>query len=201
MIKLNEFEIATWWLRYHGVEKENIDSFQVIGYSLGARMAMYLAKLFPHRLEGLYLFAPDGFKKMPMQNFIEHYKIGIYLFQGFVKRPKSFHYLVKTLRKIKFISQRLHDFVLRKTETIEQRKQLFGSWQTYKQFHLSAFEINKVLANLPNVHLVFGKNDGVIPVSNLKTYDVKDEQLLLLNKGHDLFDAAALKALRLRLNF
>ena len=159
------------------------------------------AHLFPHRLNGLYLFAPDGFKKMPMQNFIEHYKLGIYLFKGFVKRPKSFHYLVKALRKINFISQRLHDFVLRKTDTIVQREQLYGSWQTYKEFHLSKIDINEILENSPNVHLIFGQNDGVIPLSNLEFYNVRDEQLLILKKGHDLFDDSVLKTLQSRLNF
>ena len=95
-----------------------------MGYSLGSRFSLYLAHLFPNRVEGIYLFAPDGFKKLPLQNFIEHNKLGIYLFKTFVSSPKFFHNSVKFLRRRKLIRQRLHDFVLRKTASVDQRNQL-----------------------------------------------------------------------------
>ena len=182
-------------------EKEKIDSFQLMGYSLGARMALYLASLFTDRIEGMYLFAPDGFKKMPLQNFIEHNKLGVFLFGTFVKKPIFFHASVKFLRKGKIIRQRLHDFVIRKTANTTQREQLYNSWQTYKNLHLPKDKIDKVLENIPNLYLVFGKKDAVIPPTNLEQYKVRENQLILLDTGHDLFDDEALKTLRSKLNF
>lgn len=182
-------------------EEHKIKSFQVMGYSLGARFSLYLAYLFPERIKGLYLFAPDGFKKMPLQNFIEHYKLGMYLFKAFVTSPKFFHLSVRVLRKHKIIRQRLHDFVLRKTEFHNQRIQLYQSWQTYKNLHLRMEEVNFLLEKLDNIHLVFGQYDAVIPLSNLNPYNITKNQLVVLEKGHDLFDEEALKILRSRLKF
>lgn len=196
---LREEEINIYFQNFF--KQNEIKLFQIMGYSLGARFAMHLANLFPDKVEGLYLFAPDGFKKLPLQTFIEQNTIGINLFRSFIRKPIFFHASVKLLRKARIISQRLHDFVIRKTSDFNQRKQLYDSWQTYKKFHLPIDKIKLLLDNLDNVRLVFGLFDAVIPTSNLKDYKVKENQLIIVNKGHDLFDAESLKVLQSRLNF
>lgn len=181
--------------------ENKIEKFELLGYSLGARVAMFIASVFNSDVDGLYLFAPDGFKKMPLQNFIEHNLIGIQLFKRFVDHPSSVHTSIKYLRKLKVIRQRLHDFVLRKTHTLEQREQLYNSWQVYKNLHLSKGQINSLLSTISNGVLIFGDYDAVIPKSNLNRYSLNKEQLLVINKGHDLFDTESLKVLQDRLKF
>ena len=181
--------------------EKNITNFEIIGYSLGSRIGLYLAYVFPQKVKGIYLFAPDGFKKMPLQNFIEHNFFGIYLFKTFVRKPKPFHLLIKSLRKIKIIKQRLHDFVLRKTTLKQQRIQLYRSWQTYKCMHLSSKKISNLLQNIPKIVLLFGKYDAVIPLANLNKHKIDKESIICLNKGHDLFDKEALQILQKRLDF
>ena len=63
----------------------------------------------------------------------------------------------------------------------------------------------KLSASNPEIHYRGGKVldnfDAVIPASNLTSYEVKEGQLILVNKGHDLFDSESLKMLQTRLNF
>ena len=183
------------------LDKKNIDYFELMGYSFGARICLYLTHLFKHRVEGMYLYAPDGFRKLPLQNFAEQNRLGNRLFLSFVRKPSWFHASIRFLRHSKFIRQRLHDFVLRKTASLQQREQLYSSWLAYKHMHLHKQEINGLLRNVPNVFLIFGKYDAVIPVENIKPYDTSKCTVLQLDKGHDLFNEEALTVLQKQLNF
>ena len=52
----------SFWKKLLGLflEKENIEDFHVMGFSLGARLALTSFEMFPSKVKKLYLLAPDG---------------------------------------------------------------------------------------------------------------------------------------------
>jgi pimeloyl-ACP methyl ester carboxylesterase len=138
-------------------------TMQLLGYSMGGRIAMQLLQLTPKEITKLVLVAPDGLHKNKWQWIATRTKIGNRLFHYFMLHPGVVLGLMDAGAKLGLYSRSLHKFVHYYLDDAEQRLTLYRRWTTMRKFRPDKDLLRSIiLENKIPVQLLFGKYDHVI---------------------------------------
>lgn len=145
------------------LEEEGVKDFDLLGYSMGGRIAMTTLLLMPERVRSLLLIAPDGIKINALYKFASGTKLGRWIYRGLIRNPKSLFRLADRLHKWKFINDKLHRFVYVHLDSLEKRQLVYDVWLIHKDM----FPDLRAVAALVRegevrFNMVFGKHDSVI---------------------------------------
>lgn len=110
------------------LSENNIESFHLMGYSLGGRIAMVTGELFPNETLSIHLFSPDGLHKSNTFKFANEWKIGRSIFQFLVERIQAVVPIVKLLNNLKILSDTKRKFVLYQLENPERVEKVKIVW-------------------------------------------------------------------------
>ncbi len=163
------------------LQKESIDTFHLVGYSMGGKFALLSYELLPERISSLSLLAPDGIKT-GLWYSMSNYPSGIHpLFKQVVFRPKRFFTLVDGLKTAGLLQKSLVKFVKTQLETRSKRAQAYLVWKVLGGLHLQLGTIIHQLRQHPiPVTLVLGEFDRMVSPKNLERFSAKVPQLKLL---------------------
>ena len=175
------------------LQQESIDTFHLVGYSMGGKFALLSYELLPKRIISLSLLAPDGIKT-GLWYSMSNYPSGIHpLFKQVVFRPKRFFTLVDGLKTAGLLQKSLVKFVKTQLETRSKRAQAYLVWKVLGGLHLQLGTIIKQLRKHPiPVHVFLGEFDRMVSPKNLERFTAKVPQLKLVHLpvGHgQLIDA------------
>ena len=175
------------------LQQESIDTFHLVGYSMGGKFALLSYELLPKRIISLSLLAPDGIKT-GLWYSMSNYPSGIHpLFKQVVFRPKRFFTLVDGLKTAGLLQKSLVKFVKTQLETRSKRAQAYLVWKVLGGLHLQLGTIIRQLRQRPiPITLVLGEFDRMVSPKNLERFTAKVPQLRLLQLpvGHgQLIDA------------
>lgn len=174
-------------------------SIALLGYSIGARIALFIASCRPERIRELWLLAPDGLPVSLAYRFLTSTWVGLFIFRRFVGRPGLARFLVYLGLRCRVFSKKTGNFYLKEMETSQKRRQLYNTWIAYR----SALPDRKVLfeANRSGqlaVTGVLGRTDVVIPFrKTLRRMRAVFPELALLelDLGHNLLSEKAARVL------
>ena len=163
------------------LQQESIDTFHLVGYSMGGKFALLSYELLPKRIISLSLLAPDGIKT-GLWYSMSNYPSGIHpLFKQVVFRPKRFFTLVDGLKTAGLLQKSLVKFVKTQLETRSKRAQAYLVWKVLGGLHLQLGTIIRQLRQRPiPVTLVLGEFDRMVSPKNLERFTAKVPQLRLL---------------------
>jgi len=163
------------------LQQESIDTFHLVGYSMGGKFALLSYELLPERIISLSLLAPDGIKT-GLWYSMSNYPSGIHpLFKQVVFRPKRFFTLVDGLKTAGLLQKSLVKFVKTQLETRSKRAQAYLVWKVLGGLHLQLGTIIRQLRQRPiPVTLVLGEFDRMVSPKNLERFTAKVPQLRLL---------------------
>lgn len=169
------------------LDSHGIASFDVLGFSLGAKFALATLEAFPQRTHEIILLAPDGIKTN-MWYSLATYPLALRkVFRSMIKNPTRFYTIANFAWRTKLIDKGLHRFATAQMNTEEKRSQVYHAWVVFR--HLT-FKIDTI-ARLINTHsirliMILGKHDNVITAKNMNrlVHRVKNHQLEKLNTGH-----------------
>ena len=163
------------------LQQESIDTFHLVGYSMGGKFALLSYELLPKRIISLSLLAPDGIKT-GLWYSMSNYPSGIHpLFKQVVFRPKRFFTLVDGLKTAGLLQKSLVKFVKTQLETRSKRAQAYLVWKVLGGLHLQLGTIIRQLRQHPiPVTLVLGDFDRMVSPKNLERFTAKVPQLRLL---------------------
>ncbi|HEK19483.1 alpha/beta fold hydrolase [Mucilaginibacter sp.] len=168
---------ADEWFKQHGKQR-----FSVMGYSIGANLALILAEEYPELIDEIILMAPDGLAVYKGFKILLHKPWGKYLFKTVTKSKWLAPSLLKNLKRVNFIDDSLYTIAYNEIDT--ERKRL-DVYYTLNLIRLLKPDVQKV-ASLINQHhikctLVFGKHDNLFPkkaalpfISSLKNAGVHE---------------------------
>ncbi len=141
-----------------------IQRMSLLGYSLGGRVALTLLEHLPERLSQVFLAAPDGLKTRPWYRGLAASRVGRSAYKRFVVSPGVVHTLLKALRAVRLLNDRLTRFLLGQTDSRAKRQLVHDVWLSYRLLEpdLAAVAAQVKAHRIP-VHLYFGKLDRVIP--------------------------------------
>lgn len=144
----------------------NADRFSVLGFSLGGRIILSFLPAFHSRIDRILLLAPDGLFISPWYTFITRTALGKFIFRRVMKNPKHFFTLAGIVRSLGLVGEKQYKFALGNFDTAEKRELVYKVWMFYRNL----LPDYKKLADLykerdPDLTLVFGKKDTIIPES------------------------------------
>lgn len=169
------------------LQQESIETFHLVGYSMGGKFALLSYELLPERISSLRLIAPDGIKT-GLWYSMSSYPSGIHLlFKRVVFRPKRFFTLVDGLKTAGLLEKSLVKFVKTQLETRSKRAQVYLVWKVVGGLHLHLGAIIRELRQHPIPATVFlGDFDNMVSPKNLARFTAKvpNLRLILLPVGH-----------------
>ncbi|MBD1394322.1 alpha/beta fold hydrolase [Mucilaginibacter glaciei] len=150
---------AEEWFKVHGRQR-----FSVMGYSIGANIALILVELYPDLVDEVILMAPDGLSVYKGFHFLTYQPVGRFLFRQVTKSKWLAPSLLKNLKKINFIDDSLYQIAYNEIDTEQKRQDVY---YTLNLIRLLKPDIHKI-AQFINQHpikcrLIFGKHDNLFP--------------------------------------
>ena len=172
------------------IEKNSITCFSLMGYSLGGKIALSLLQLFPNSIKEIYLLAPDGIILNRWYNFTSRSSTGRAIYKHITDKPNGYFFLLKTLKNIGFIREKMYAFLLDNMKTKEKRQLVYDIWLTFSLIKPNITLIQEIIIkNNITCHLFFGKHDNIIKPKIGKEFTSKipdNSTFHLVDCGHVL---------------
>lgn len=156
-------------IEWRAIVEELLNEFQVekfglIGYSMGARVAMMTLLAMPERTTSLLLLAPDGFKKNLLYLFASGTAMGRALYRLMIRKPWILFGVAGGLNRLGLLSDKLFRFVHLNLDTLEKRQLVYHVWLIYRQFFPNQAELGATIRNYGiKCAIIFGRYDSIIP--------------------------------------
>jgi pimeloyl-ACP methyl ester carboxylesterase len=171
--------------------------YELIGYSLGGRVALKIFELFPSRIKRIYLLAADGLRINRVYTFLTGSQVGRMLFRRAVQNPARLFRLASFFRRTTIINPKKYEFALGNFDTDIKRKKVYNVWMTFRRI---LPDIKKVASlakkHGTQIHLFFGKYDTIIPSrlgNKLADYGGNQVKVHILETGHRLLTVEAFR--------
>ncbi|MFD2144874.1 alpha/beta hydrolase [Mucilaginibacter antarcticus] len=147
------------WFKTYGRQR-----FSVMGYSIGANLALILVEEYADLIDEVILMAPDGLAVYKGFDIIQNKAWGQLLFKTVTKSKWLAPALLKNLRKVGFIDQSLYDIAYSEMNTPQKRMDVYYTLNLIKLLRPDVVKI----ASLINQHkikcrLIFGRQDQLFP--------------------------------------
>ncbi|MCR5887214.1 alpha/beta hydrolase [Hymenobacter sp. J193] len=178
------------------LEREGVESFGLLAFSMGAKFALTLLEQHPGRVEKLWLIAPDGLQRQFWYTLATYPPWMRGVLGRAVLRPQRLLGWLDTLEERRLVHSGLVRFARWQLDSREKRLRVYRSWLGFRQL---TFQLTK-LSRLLNQHQIpvtffLGRHDRVIPHAELARFiaSIKGAQTVLLEAGHGglLYDVAA----------
>jgi len=138
-------------------------SFLVLGFSLGARMALHLYQYIAHKISKVILLAPDGLKLNFWYWLATQTAVGILLFRFTIQHIQWFLIFLKILNRFKLVNASIYKFTFHYIKDKKSRDLLYQRWIGLRKFRPNLKEIKKqIVLQKTIVHLLYGKHDRII---------------------------------------
>lgn len=172
------------------ITEKKINSFGLIGYSMGGKICLNILLAFPEKIDFLILNAPDGVKRNFWYQFTSKNKLGNALYKKLIDQPKFFFGFVKFLKSTRIIDKKLANFTKERLDTREKRVHVYNVWMTIRELEPNKkLLIDTIKKYKIKTLLNYGKFDRVITPKYGKRFHntIKPHSYLnLMDKGHNL---------------
>lgn len=179
----------------------SVGSFHLIGYSLGGRMAMVTAEMFPSRIQSLYLFSPDGLHKTLMYRFANETSLGNHILKSVLASPRVAIRIIETLGKLRLIPSRKAKFVRYQLENPDRAGKVHTVWTSLSHCWPDTERLFDEVASPDHVVVTFGTYDPIIlpKYSNyVKPYARKNFFVEMAPLGHRTLKKEGIELLKQR---
>lgn len=141
--------------------------WNMIGYSIGGRVALALFHHRPDQWNHVVLMAPDGLKKSPFYRVTVHTKLGKWMWFAIDKNAPLVLSCLNRLRRWKLISNHLHSFCEFHLVSHEMRMMVWHGWRSHRALWPSKEALRKAMTSWQGqMDLCFGDRDLIIPYAN-----------------------------------
>ncbi len=171
----------------HFLRKEGIESFALMGFSMGGKFALSLVEQMPERVLELYLIAPDGIKTSFWYNIATYPGWLQQLFKRTVLKPNLFFKLLDVLHKYNMVHKSLIRFARYQMDSIEKRLRVYRSWVGFRELSFDIRQIvRKLNKNKVPVSMFLGEYDQIIEPKRVGVFikALDQGELIILKAGH-----------------
>jgi pimeloyl-ACP methyl ester carboxylesterase len=168
------------WFKTHGRQR-----FSLMGYSIGANIALILIEEYADMIDEVILMAPDGLSVYKGFYFLTHQPVGRYFFRQVTKSKWLAPSLLKNLKRARFIDESLFQIAYNEIDTEQKRQDVY---YTLNLIRLLKPDTAKVAQLINQYHikcrLIFGRDDNLFPksaavlfINSVKSADVHEVAL------------------------
>ena len=170
----------------HTAEKNKI---QLLGYSMGGRLALSIFSEAPRDFEKIVLFCPDGLHENFWHFVSTQTMAGNFLFDKTMQHPGWFFNLMEAAYQLKLLNKSIYKFAHHYLDDPGARALLYKRWTLFRKFTPAISHVKKnILKYKIPLTLVFGSYDRII-LSARSNYLKKNNpavKVLILDAGHQL---------------
>lgn len=178
----------------------NVNKFQVLGYSMGGRVALFMMEQFPERVNHIYLLAPDGLKINFWNWLVTSTKAGKGIYGLTISNPGIVYGISSTGQKLNLLPSAINKFLDINFKTKGMRLRVYRVWQLYKHITFKQNTLQSIIIkNNLTIDLVIGHKDPVVPPKMVKEFAEfigPNVKLHSIRAGHDLFRPHVLEYLK-----
>lgn len=165
------------------LDKEKIQQFSVLGFSMGGKFALATLEAFPDRVKEIILLAPDGIKTSTWYS-LATYPIALRkFFKGMIGNHQRFLRIARASRKLGLIDKGVLRFVETQMDSEEKRKRVYYSWVVFRHLKFDLDKIKKIISeNNIDVKVFVGRYDKIIKAEYMKRLT---SRVTILDAGHN----------------
>jgi pimeloyl-ACP methyl ester carboxylesterase len=167
---------------------ESIQTYSLLGFSLGGRLAINSFMAQPAQCIALHLLASDGIKRSPWYEVATFPIIGTGVFRFLSQSDTLIPALMNLIEKTGLVDKKVLKFGRLMTETHNQRMQLFNAWTHFKPLWISNQKLVKTLnASTTLLNCYTGKYDTIMPPNQYKKFlhQIGNKKDIVLETGHN----------------
>jgi pimeloyl-ACP methyl ester carboxylesterase len=164
------------------------NSFSVLAYSMGGRVALHLLQHVPEKIERVVLIAPDGLHENFWYFLSTQTKPGNKLFSYTMRKPQLFFSFLNVAGKTNIVNKSIVKFVHHFLDDANERTLLYKRWTAMHVFRPSLANI-KEICDEKNIqlHLLFGSFDRIILHKRAAIFkQSKNIHVNVIEAGHQL---------------
>ena len=170
------------WFKVHGKQKVSL-----MGYSIGANLALILAEEYPDLIDEIFLMAPDGLSVYKGFHFLTHQSFGKYFFKHATKSKWLAPSLLKNLKRARFIDDSLYNIAYSEIDTEKKRLDVYYTLNLIKLLKPDTEKlINIINQHIIKCTLIFGRDDKLFPKSAAMPFinQLNNAEVLEVPLGH-----------------
>ena len=162
----------------------------LLGYSMGGRVALNLLQAVPGKIGQVILIAPDGLHANIWHTIATQTSWGNRLFSYTMHHPKWFFAIIRLTYKTRMINKSIFNFVHYHLDYEKSRVLLYERWTSMRKFNPNAQLLKKIILQKKiRVTLLFGIYDRIIIVKRGIEFQKGIENQVTITKleaGHNL---------------
>jgi len=177
-------EKSEWKQLIEGFLKENnIETFSLLGFSMGAKFALATLEAFPDRVKDIFLLAPDGIKTSSWYNLATYPIAFRKFFKSMISNHSRFLRIARISNKLGLIDKGVLRFVETQMDSEEKRKRVYYSWVVFRHLKFDIKKIKKLVSdNNIDMKVFVGRYDKIIKPAAMKKLTSRIE---ILDAGHN----------------
>jgi pimeloyl-ACP methyl ester carboxylesterase len=147
------------WFKIYGRQR-----FSVMGYSIGANLALILIEEYADLIDDVILMAPDGITGFKGFAYLTNNRIGKFLFKNVTKSKWLASALLKNLKRVKIIDEALYKIAYSETDTEQKRLDVYYTLNLIRLLKPDTVKVVQLINQYQiNCMLIFGKYDELFP--------------------------------------
>ena len=145
-------------------EKFPAEQYEILGYSLGGRIALVLFQTLPDRVSRLILLAPDGLKSTFFYRFVTRNYFGKKIFNRTIKDPSRVLSIATFLTSIRVLPKKKLQFLHYNLEHQMRRDKVNNAWMIYRFIIPDLQKVKEIIVEQKKQVFIFlGKWDILMP--------------------------------------
>ncbi|OOQ58855.1 alpha/beta fold hydrolase [Mucilaginibacter pedocola] len=168
------------WFKLYGRQR-----FSVMGYSIGANLALILLEEYAGLIDEIILMAPDGLSVYKGFDFLANKPAGRLFFKTVTKSKWLAPGLIKGLKKVGFIDESLFNIAYNEIDTEQKRQDVYYTLNLIRLLKPDTAKVAELINKYDiKCRLIFGKSDNLFPMkaampflSTLDNPDVHEVEL------------------------
>ncbi|WP_447640099.1 MULTISPECIES: alpha/beta fold hydrolase [Chitinophagaceae] len=165
-----------------------LTDFELMGHSMGGRIALYIYQCFASQISKLILMAPDGLKPLMGHRILFKTKLGPKVFKRINRSSKKIMSLASVARKMRIINRSVYNLVKSSYEDESTANLVYERLMITQDFYPDITTIKKkIIQYRTPVCLFFGKYDSIVPAALSESLKKGVEQyvhVVILESGH-----------------
>jgi pimeloyl-ACP methyl ester carboxylesterase len=170
------------------LEKEEINKFIIIGYSIGAKIALNLFNVFPERVDKLLMIAPDGFRSNIWYKLATGTTLSRSVFRYVVKYPDFLFNFSDIMARLKLVNRGVIRFAKSQMSSQQKRDKVYYTWLCLRLMDVdkSKLKLNLKKYKVP-IEIYLGSEDKIITEEHFRSFSNSTEidcKVIVLPTGH-----------------
>ncbi len=188
------------FIRSELIRKHQLKAFNLIGFSLGARMVMAWLDADCTLLRDVVLIAPEGMNKINLMRLATSRGLFRYLFRCFIFKPALVLTLIRLVHVLRLVNQGLSRLLMAQVKTRSLRYKLYSTWMLLREFDWHRSNISGLLLHNDGIkiRLIYSAQDELLSSYTFKRIGKKNKvHVMEINGSHQNLLSNAVQAFSL----